>query len=161
MHCRMRNARALRCKPDGWLPSWDSLTRLLQTLIVPEWRQSGQPAGGSRGEDYVSVGFSGTRNDSSSATRRDRRGRSSRSRSLLVDVLLEFYARGELGDFAGGDFDDGSGLRIAAIAGFAIRDGKRSKTDKRNAIALLQRERDGVNQRSEEHTSELQSPMYL
>src|ERR1039458_4433342 len=43
MHCRMRNVRALRCKPDGWLPSWDSLTRLLQTLIVPEWPQSEQP----------------------------------------------------------------------------------------------------------------------
>src|SRR5664279_1904547 len=51
MRYRTRNARALRCKPDGWLPSWDSLTRLLQTLIVPEWRQSGQPADLSRACD--------------------------------------------------------------------------------------------------------------
>src|ERR1700687_4453932 len=33
---------------------------------------------------------------------------------FLVDVLLEFHAGGELGDFAGGDLDDASRLRIAS-----------------------------------------------
>src|ERR1035438_9265147 len=61
MRYRTRNARALRCKPDGWLPSWDSLTRLLQTLIVPEWRQSGQPADVS----LQGIGFAGRRSDAS------------------------------------------------------------------------------------------------
>src|SRR5664279_4980414 len=59
MRCRTRNVRALRCKPDGWLPSWDSLTRLLQTLIVPEWRQSGQPADVS----LQKIGFAGRQSD--------------------------------------------------------------------------------------------------
>src|ERR1019366_15018 len=68
MRCRMRNARALRCKPDGWLPSWDSLTRLLQTLIVPEWPQSEQPADVS----LQDIGFAGRQSDASQKQRQPR-----------------------------------------------------------------------------------------
>src|SRR5271165_1480898 len=68
MRCRTRNARALRCKRDGWLPSWDSLTRLLQTLIVPEWRQSGQPADVS----LQSIGFTGRETDAGQRQRQPR-----------------------------------------------------------------------------------------
>src|SRR5664279_3583360 len=183
MRCRTRNVRALRCKPDGWLPSWDSLTRLLQTLIVPEWRQSGQLADVS----LQGIGFTGKQSDASREERQSRaegnsihhggtedterswakvkgktQPRISRIKesgetsarlseprlcgSLLIDVLLEFHARSELGDFAGGDFDDASRLRIAAVAGLAVGDGERSETDEGDAIALLQREDDGVDQ---------------
>src|SRR5664279_4359571 len=68
MRCRTRNVRALRCKPDGWLPSWDSLTRLLQTLIVPEWRQSGQLADVS----LQGIGFTGKQSDASREERQSR-----------------------------------------------------------------------------------------
>src|SRR5450631_2378925 len=71
MRCRTRNARALRCKPDGWLPSWDSLTRLLQTLIVPEWPQSEQPADVS----LQSIGFAGRQSDASRWERQREEGR--------------------------------------------------------------------------------------
>src|ERR1017187_1571658 len=70
MRCRTRNARALRCKPDGWLPSWDSLTRLLQTLIVPEWPQSEQPADVS----LQGIGFAGRQSDASQRPRQPRIG---------------------------------------------------------------------------------------
>src|SRR6516165_10528826 len=41
---RTRSERALHRKPDGWLSSWDSLTRWLQTYILAELRQTRQPA---------------------------------------------------------------------------------------------------------------------
>jgi hypothetical protein len=176
---------------------------LLQTLIVPEWRQLEQPADVS----LQSIGFAGRQTDASQRQRqpriftdqtwekdesnihhrdterteenqakskgnhgftriaRIRLGKKSKatadfaedaancgdvverlSRLFLVDVLLEFDTWSELGDFAGGDLDDASRLRVASVAGPAVRDGKRSETDERHAIALLQGERDGVNQ---------------
>jgi hypothetical protein len=44
-----------------------------------------------------------------------------------VDCLLEFVPGSEFGDSTGSYFDGGTGLRISAIAGLALRDGKRAE----------------------------------
>src|SRR5919198_3394717 len=66
---------------------------------------------------------------------------------LLVDCLLEFGARGELGHSLGSDLDGLAGLRIAAGAGLALRRGKCPETHQRHPLALLQRHGDAVDGR--------------
>src|SRR5208283_2405536 len=57
---------------------------------------------------------------------------------FLVDVFLEIDAGGELGNAAGSNLDDTASLRIAPIAGLALRDGERAEADECDAIALLE-----------------------
>src|SRR5271166_453032 len=65
---------------------------------------------------------------------------------LLVDVLLELDAGSELGNAAGSDLEDASGLRIAAVAGLALRNREGSEANQGDAIAFLERDGYGVNE---------------
>src|SRR6185437_3621731 len=55
-----------------------------------------------------------------------------------VDGLFQFCAGGELCHATGSDLDGGAGLRVPAVARFALRNGKGSKADEGDAVAFLQ-----------------------
>jgi hypothetical protein len=52
----------------------------------------------------------------------------------FIDYFLEFVSGSEFGDSTGSDFDGGTRLWVSAIAGFALRDGKRAESDQRYTV---------------------------
>src|ERR1700722_4532932 len=63
---------------------------------------------------------------------------------LLVHRFLQFGARAEFRDLAGGDFDGGSGLRIAPVARFSLRHGERAEAYQRYPISFAESGRNAV-----------------
>jgi len=55
-----------------------------------------------------------------------------------VDYFFEFVSRCEFGDSTGGYFDGGTCLRVPAISGLALRDGKSAETDQRNPVPFCE-----------------------
>jgi hypothetical protein len=51
-----------------------------------------------------------------------------------VDYFFKFVSRCEFSDFTGGYFDGGTCLWVPAIAGLALRDGKRAEPDQRDPV---------------------------
>ena len=62
----------------------------------------------------------------------------------LVYDFLEFDARSKFGNSAGSDLDGRSRLRVPAIAGLALRDGKRAETNQGYPISLAKCGRDAL-----------------
>src|SRR5947208_11937135 len=54
-----------------------------------------------------------------------------------VDRLLEFGPGGEFCYFAGRNLDCGSGLRVAPVAGFSLRDGESAEADQRYPVSFF------------------------
>src|SRR2546430_749256 len=54
-----------------------------------------------------------------------------------VDRLLEFGPGGEFCYFAGRNLDCGSGLRVAPVAGFSLRDGESAEADQRYSVSFF------------------------
>src|SRR5439155_12337959 len=73
--------------------------------------------------------------------------RVSRRAELLPDGRREFLARTEARHLARLDLDLLARLRVAADASLALADRERAEADQRDAIALLQRLGDAVDQR--------------
>jgi hypothetical protein len=53
-----------------------------------------------------------------------------------VHYLLEFDSGSEFSDSPGSDLDGGARLRVSAIAGLVLRDGKRAEPDQGNPFAF-------------------------
>src|SRR5207244_6597205 len=54
-----------------------------------------------------------------------------------VDRLLEFGPGGKFCYFAGRNLDCGSGLRVAPVAGFSLRDGESAEADQRYPVSFF------------------------
>src|SRR5581483_10348025 len=65
---------------------------------------------------------------------------SSQPVNLLTAVyrLLQFRPWGKLRDFAGGNLNGGTSLRVPAVAGLSLRDGKCAKPNQSHPISLFQ-----------------------
>src|SRR5215470_10881918 len=91
--------------------------------------------------------------DAQQLTEKKRQGRPPAVRNFVggmgcllafVDYFLEFDARSKLGNSAGSDLDGRSRLRVSAIAGLALRDGKGTETNQGYPISLAKCGRDAV-----------------
>src|SRR5205814_2120726 len=54
-----------------------------------------------------------------------------------VDRLFQFGPGGEFCYFAGRNLDCGSGLRVAPVAGFSLRDGESAEADQRYSVSFF------------------------
>src|SRR5437667_8645392 len=54
-----------------------------------------------------------------------------------VDRLFQFGPGGEFCYFAGRNLDCGSGLRVAPVAGFSLRDGESAEADQRYPVSFF------------------------
>src|SRR5439155_7769151 len=54
-----------------------------------------------------------------------------------LDRLFQFGPGGEFCYFAGRNLDCGSGLRVAPVAGFSLRDGESAEADQRYPVSFL------------------------
>src|SRR5271157_2090845 len=66
---------------------------------------------------------------------------------FLVDVLLQLNTGCEFRYSPGGNLNNTARLRIAPVAGLALRNRKCSETDQGHAVAFLQRRRDRIHYR--------------
>jgi hypothetical protein len=65
-------------------------------------------------------------------------------RAGSVHDILQFFAGFEVGDFLGGDFDSGSGFRIAPDAGLSLAGAKAAEASDLDLIASSERSDDTV-----------------